>query len=178
MCGGGTETMHRRCHPPLTSDGAPCEGEPILVKECNTDPCPDEFDPDFSSDSEEDLPLKVTVMKVSDRPQRFETCIIKEGDLEVVRTDMSQFMRPPRVPARVVLNNQTFTVFQSANYDTVLFSSPLSAIGVGPYGDDDACFVAMDSRVNVGITLCSLLTLQGISLKANRDEWVREIGFF
>jgi len=38
--------------------------------------------------TEDDLPLQVKIMKVSDRPQRYETCIIKEGDLEVVREDM------------------------------------------------------------------------------------------
>jgi len=34
------------------------------------------------------MPLKVEIMKVSDRPQRYETCIIKEGDLEVIREDL------------------------------------------------------------------------------------------
>jgi len=48
----------------------------------------------------------------------------------------------------------------------------LDALSVGQYPDDENCFVASDARVGVKITLCSLLTLTGISLKANRDSWV------
>lgn len=51
------------------------------------------------------------MMRVGVRPQRFETCIIKEGDLEIVRDDLGNFEHPPRVPCRAVLNNMTFTIF-------------------------------------------------------------------
>lgn len=77
-----------------------------MTRECNEEPCPEE-----ESESEEEMDLKIKIMKVSLRPQRYETCIIKEGDLDVVRDDLKQFQRPPRVPTRVVLNNMTFTVF-------------------------------------------------------------------
>jgi len=53
----------------------------------------------------------VKVARVSYRPSRYETCIIKEGDLEVVRDDLGNFERPIRVPARAVLNNMTLSVF-------------------------------------------------------------------
>jgi hypothetical protein len=53
----------------------------------------------------------VKMERVSYRPQRFETCIVKEGDLEIVRDDLGNFVRPIRIPARAVLNNMTFTVF-------------------------------------------------------------------
>lgn len=82
-CGGGTQTLHKKCHPPLEG-GEPCQGESIETRECNKEPCLD--DPPVAT--EDDLPLQVKIMKVSDRPQRYETCIIKEGDLEVVREDM------------------------------------------------------------------------------------------
>jgi hypothetical protein len=35
--------------------------------------------------------MRVKMMRVSTRPQRFETCIIKEGDLEVIRDDLGNF---------------------------------------------------------------------------------------
>lgn len=56
-------TEHRRCEKPLEG-GKDCQGEAILVKECNTDPCEEE-DPE---EKEPDLPLKVKIMKVSERP--------------------------------------------------------------------------------------------------------------
>jgi len=144
-----------------------------LTRECNSDPCPDE-----ESVSEEEMDLKIKIMKVSYRPQRYETCIIKEGDLDVVRTDLKQFVRPPRVPTRVILNNMTFTVFQTDAYENVLFSCPLDNIGIQAYDKDDACFVAFDQRVGIPITLCTLETTTTIGLKENRDEWVKEIVFF
>jgi hypothetical protein len=39
------------------------------------------------------------------RPMREERCIIKEGDLDVIRDDLADFHVKPRLPARVVLNN-------------------------------------------------------------------------
>jgi len=64
-CGGGTQTQHRKCHAPTSNEGKPCIGEPIITKSCNTEPCPPDVE---DSESEEDLPLKVEMMKVSDRP--------------------------------------------------------------------------------------------------------------
>jgi hypothetical protein len=31
--------------------------------------------------------------------------------MDIIREDMIKFKRPPRVPARVVMNNMTLTVF-------------------------------------------------------------------
>jgi hypothetical protein len=31
--------------------------------------------------------------------------------MDIVRDDIGNFVRPPRVPSRVVMNNMTFTVF-------------------------------------------------------------------
>lgn len=39
------------------------------------------------------------------RPMREERCIIKEGDLDLIRDDLVDFAVKPRLPARVVLNN-------------------------------------------------------------------------
>jgi len=40
------------------------------------------------------------------------------------------------------------------------------------------CFIAKNIATGGHVTLCSLLTLTGISLKQNRDHWVQSIGFF
>lgn len=77
--------MHRKCIPPKDETGKDCVGDPVLVRPCNEDPCP----PPPNEIEEEDLPLKVKMMMVSHRPQRYETCIVKEGDLELVREDLT-----------------------------------------------------------------------------------------
>lgn len=84
-------------------------GEAVITKPCNESPCPPP--PDTSGEEVESLPMKVKMQRVSYRPQRFETCIIKEGDLDMVRDDLGNFERPVRVPVRVVLNNMTLSVF-------------------------------------------------------------------
>lgn len=56
--------------------------------------------------------------------------MIKEGDMEMVRDDLPGFKRPPRTPVRVVLNNSTFTVFQTDNYADILFSTSLAELQV------------------------------------------------
>jgi len=85
-CGGGTTTKHRMCIPPTAPDGKPCKGEPILVKPCNEKPCPPV--PGGEEEKEPDLPLKVEIKRFSYRPSRYETCIIKEGDLDMIRSDL------------------------------------------------------------------------------------------
>ena len=82
-CGGGTTTLHQKCIPPLEG-GKDCKGDAIIVKPCNIEPCP----PDEDDEKAPPLPLKVKIMKVSERPQTYETCIVKEGDMEIIRDDL------------------------------------------------------------------------------------------
>jgi hypothetical protein len=55
----------------------------------------------------------------SKRPQREEPCVIKEGDLSLVRDDLKGFVKPPRTPSRVVLNNSTLSIFMSDNFGDI-----------------------------------------------------------
>ena len=68
-CGGGTQTLHRLCVPPKLG-GLPCEGEEVLVRNCNTQQCPD-----YQSVSETVSPTRIQIMKISERPQRYEVSI-------------------------------------------------------------------------------------------------------
>lgn len=82
-------THHRECVPPSEPGGKDCSGEPIETKDCNTQDCPPPPEAKGEEEEEEDLPLKVEIKRVSYRPQRYETCILKEGDLEIVREDLT-----------------------------------------------------------------------------------------
>jgi len=76
------------------------------------------------------------------------------------------------------LNNQTFSVFETDHYDTVLYSVQLANLETLRYEEDENCFVAQDETSGNKITLCSLLTTTGISLKANINNWIQSIAFF
>lgn len=174
-CGGGTQTLHRECILGSAPDAQPCSGEPIITKPCNETPCQP---PPGEEGEKETLPMKVRMQRVSYRPQRFETCLIKEGDLEMVRDDIGNFERPIRVPTRVVLNNMTVTVFQTTKFDSILFSVALADTALTKFGDDTACFRLVNQADGKSVALCSLPTIMGDSMENNRNEWVKQIGFF
>lgn len=73
-CGGGTSTLQRVCVPPKNG-GAPCQGDLVINRSCNTEPCPNVYEstqhnPD-SNIQNIVLPPTVKVMTFSSRPQRY-----------------------------------------------------------------------------------------------------------
>jgi hypothetical protein len=56
------------------------------------------------------MPTTMKMQKISNRPQRYEACIIREGDLDLSLPIPNAIINP-RIPTRVVLNNKTLTVF-------------------------------------------------------------------
>lgn len=67
-CGGGKQFLQRMCVPPQNG-GNNCEGEPLLVKDCNSQPCP------MVINSETEAPANPTTIKMqqlSSRPLRYE----------------------------------------------------------------------------------------------------------
>ena len=66
-CGGGTQTLHRLCIPP-TEGGTPCDGQPIITRSCNVQPCPNVR----VVVDEKVAPTKIKMLRISKRPQRYE----------------------------------------------------------------------------------------------------------
>jgi len=65
------------------------------------------------------LPMTIQMKQISNRPQRYEECVIREGDICVLRDDLTGFPQAPRLPARAVLNLDTFSVFENSNFDSI-----------------------------------------------------------
>jgi hypothetical protein len=131
-CGGGKSYFHRMCVPPKEG-GKPCEGESILSKDCNKQPCP-LVDGAKGKNSIEQKTMKpiVKIMPFSSRPQRYSKCVIKESDmmytkdmgkkdatLSQVSTNLES-QQTMQVPVRVVMNNRTITIFAGEGYETHL----------------------------------------------------------
>ncbi len=75
-CGGGTSTLQRMCVPPI-ADGKPCEGEAILTRKCNSQPCPNAIVNQYKTNQASlnntvELKPVIKVLPFSDRPQRYE----------------------------------------------------------------------------------------------------------
>ena len=66
---------------------------------------------------------------ISNRPQRYEICIVKEGDLNI-KVDLPDFEGRPEFPVRVILNNRTLTVFTTTNFDAVYKSYDLKFVEI------------------------------------------------
>lgn len=129
----------------LGSDKKPCVGKAVQTKPCNMQAC-EPLRP--NDETTEVLPMIVKTVKASSRPQREEPCIIKEGDLELIRNDLPGFKKPPRTAARVVLNNSTFSIFQTDNFADIMFSCTLKELKLEKDPDDFNCFRIINQRNN------------------------------
>jgi hypothetical protein len=116
-CGGGKSYLERICILPVNSK-LKCEGERILTKECNMDPC------EKTGAYTEELKLlkktngtikfkspAIKYLPVSRRANRYERCFIKEGDLSIYIS--SGEMKGTKIPMRVILNNRTITAYSN-----------------------------------------------------------------
>ena len=106
-CGGGKQFLQRMCMPPRNG-GRGCEGEEILNRDCNIQPCPNVLEKESEGAAN---PTVVKMQRLWSRGQRYEVCVIKEGDMDVLIDSETEFKFPPRYPCRVVLNNKTISIF-------------------------------------------------------------------
>lgn len=114
-CGGGLQYQHLMCVPPKNG-GKPCEGTDIRTKVCNEQPCPS------VSDAAQVLPKKgsekiekpiVRMMPISSRPLRYDKCHLKESDAIFTKQERSVSIADSnkRIPARIVMNEKTVSVY-------------------------------------------------------------------
>lgn len=61
--------------------------------------------------------------RISNRPQRYEECIIKEGDINMIKENM--YPEFPRLPIRVVLNIKILTLFENDKFDSIIIEFDL-----------------------------------------------------
>ncbi len=150
-----------------------------MTRPCNTQDCKNSVKPVHELKKTIVEPPVLKVQVVSERKQRFEFGVLKEGDLDWMREDMQTPGDKPRFPVRVVLNNRTLTVFESSHYDTVAFSVNLRSItSIEKHPDDPkACFV-VNTDDNKRIVLCAMRGDSSNSAEIIKNEWVKQIFFF
>jgi hypothetical protein len=99
QCGGGKAYLQRICAMP-NGAASTCLGERILEQDCNTDPC-------YSHGQD----LGTKFIPVSRKPNKYERCIIKEGDLSLLIQEGS--LKGTKIPVRTLMNNHTLTLYTS-----------------------------------------------------------------
>lgn len=124
-CGGGKSYQQYMCIPPKNG-GAPCEGDLIRSKDCNTQPCPASkmIEGKISETAEKVAKPIVKIGPYSKRPNRYSKCIIKEGDAFRIEVD-PKTESLGRIPSKILMNNRTFSIFEDDSYTKLVYSFQL-----------------------------------------------------
>ena len=153
-CGRGETTLQRMCVPPK-NNGKPCIGEGIVKAPCNIQPCPTVSkitSAIANKNTTEYAEPTVKVMIFSDRPQRYTKCIIKESDLlyTVMLSPDSELSKRKMdrltIPARVVMNNKTISIFGGEQYDSLKDTFDLAKTVFVPSASHENCFLLRDDN--------------------------------
>lgn len=184
-CGGGKSYQQWMCIPPKRG-GKNCVGEAIRKRPCNDHPCPDSDDsgsPDakllIASATNEVIPPVYQMLPFSNRPQRYIRCQIKESDVL-----FRDYTRPlinneeaVKVPARLVMNNNTLSLYTDENYSSSVFTFKLTQIMLGQDTSDICCFSIKSN--NKKYEICSFAKECGT--KKNPiffKEWMKDFTIF
>jgi len=187
-CDTGTSTFQRMCIPPKKG-GKPCVGDAILVKPCNTHPCPK-----VSNTSEvikekqnvEVLKPIVKIMPFTNHPQRFTLCKIKESDMMIFEDGKDPIKQNEplfrgkkidssygiQIPSRVVMNRKTISIFAGQEFETLYMSFSLIKTRFLKVKNRKNCFKLYETASRYA-TLCPYNA--EVSSK-EYDQW--EIDFF
>lgn len=76
--------------------------------------------------------------------------------MELVRDDLKGFSKPPRTPARVVLNNSTLSVFLSDNFGDIQYSLTLHDLDYKQDEKDVNCIKVSNKKDNSFRRLCAM----------------------
>ena len=189
-CGGGTSTLQRMCVPPKAG-GKECEGEAIVTKSCNIQPCPDVIGTGQKIEPNKKVTIKKPIMKsapFSEKPQRYIKCKIKESDLFVFlnvsdkmfdsnpifkRKDMKE-EKTVEFPVRAVMNNQTVSVYAGDEIESLYLTFNITSTSFHR-SSKQGCFQLYESS-NKYITLCPFGCENGSN--QGLEEWDYDFHLF
>ena len=168
-CGGGESFQQWMCIPPKNG-GKPCKGQLLRKRKCNKDKCP-------SPQQEEEIAKQekpkfrtptVRVERFSQRYNRFRKCVIKESDI-------FRYNNTNKLPARIIMNNSTVTIYGDDNYDNLVHSFVLKKTAFTTQGF--CCFKLSDGPT--AIKLCGFDAMCGPPNKNKFvDEWTKDFQTF
>jgi len=173
-CGGGISHQQWMCVPPKRG-GKPCKGTSIKTRPCNNQKCPG-VKTLLKLVNGSPSKVKKPIVKngaFSARPNRFSKCLIKDNDAYLMT---SQSMKTVgKIPVRVVMNNQTLTVFGDDSYSNVIYSFKLE---YSSFGDNKfCCFNIRDSHKQ--LNLCGYESMCGNRITNNwAARWKKDFQLF
>lgn len=180
-CGGGLQYLQLMCVPPKQG-GAACKGDAIRTKPCNQQPCPQigtlkSLMPNQSGQNptaQMEKPI-IKVMPISNRPQRYDKCYLKDSDALMVREDLkgtASFQVLPKTPIRLVMNNKSISVYQDETLSTQMMTFILKNTVFSRVKGDNRCFIL--NGINTRAQFCQLDSQSGHFV----EEWDYDFHLF
>jgi hypothetical protein len=179
-CGGGLQYLQLMCVPPKRG-GKACQGEAIRTKPCNAQPCPKiETVKTLLPQNNQANPTQtiekpiVRVMAISNRPQRYDKCYIKDSDALMVMNDKStaNMENLPKIPIRLVMNNKSISVYQDETLHTNLMTFLLKNTVFARVKNNSRCFLL--NGLNTKAEFCELDSSAGNFV----EEWDYDFNLF
>merc|ERR1712222_279849 len=158
-CGGGTSTLQRMCVPPKAG-GKDCEGEAIVTKSCNTQPCPGVSGNGQKLANSENVTVKNPIMKslpFSEHPQRY----VKYKMFDMQNIFKRKEMKEQKVvdfPVRAIMNNATVSLYTGDEVESMFLSFVIKSTSFHR-ATKQGCFQLYESS-NKYITLCPFVKME------------------
>lgn len=188
-CGGGEQTLHLICMPP-EQGGKACEGTAIRKRPCNTDPCPimKNPHPNIKVDNTKYEKPIIKVMPISNRPTRYEKCILKENDVFVImkpekinlltelETNSENFLgseAATKIPLRIVLNNKSISFYKDENFGSLILSMALESTSFRRIKNNKNCFFLQGRILSQQAIVCNISQNPSFA-----EEWDYDFNLF
>ena len=143
-CGGGKRFQQWMCVPNKPG-GKPCQGKSVRSRPCHTQPCPGvSIMGQVFKNAKNNVVLKPVwkVLPFSNRPQRYIKCQIRESDVLYKTLDNKFSQKEPiKIPARLVMNNHTLSLFEDEQYTNNIFTFNLHEVSIGKSKKDNCCII-------------------------------------
>jgi len=139
-CWGGKQYQQWMCIPPQNW-WLPCKWELIREKACNTEACPEvkaSDDPNKIDDKQPFIKPTIKIARFSQRFNRYSKCIIRETDIFKMDKENNKY------PARLVMNNQTLTIYWDDTYENKEYSFEIENTEFTLEWQDFCCFLLTD----------------------------------
>jgi hypothetical protein len=175
-CGGGLQFQQLMCVPPK-NNGKPCEGPAVRTRPCNIQPCPNgkmvekQILTNLKKTDASTLPVIVKMLPLTNRLDRYEKCVIKEGDAVMTLKKENSINQ---IPVRVVMNDRTFTAYQDEYLHTMYISFLLKDTVFSRVAGKSTCFVLR----NKGGSFAEFCEIDSAKSNEYLEEWDYDFNLF
>jgi len=190
-CGGGLSFL-QLMKVDAKEGGKPCKtNDTILKRECNSHACPTQAQiTGINSEikklqdlrTQNNKILSVKTVRISNRPQRYDKCYLKETDalmekrddisLQTLSTNVSKNLEFPLIPVRLVMNDKTITAYQDDNLINKISTYLLDESNFIKTDDIRRCFIIKNNISSA--KFCMIDASKGDFL----EEWFYDFNLF